>query len=218
MIELMEYKQRAQELEPQLAELKGALNIDKLAEEYEQLEEKTRDNAFWEDIENSQKVMQQMKQLKAKLERYRGLAARTADLLALIAMAIEEDEDGLGDEILAELTTLEREVEQLTLDTMLSGEYDRLPAIVSLHAGAGGTEAQDWALMLYRMYIRWGERRGFQVKVLNVLDGEEAGIKSADILIEGENAYGYLKGEHGVHRLVRISPFDSSTSRSAARI
>ena len=213
MIELMEYKQRAKELVPQLEELKGALCIDKLTEEYEQLEHKTKDNAFWEDIEGSQKVMQQMKQLKNKLDRYNGLKTRTDDLLALITMAIEEDEDGMESYILAELTDLEQSVEQLKLDTMLSGEYDRLPAILSIHAGAGGTEAQDWALMLYRMYIRWGERRGFQVKVLNVLDGEEAGIKSADILIEGENAYGYLKGEHGVHRLVRISPFDASGRR-----
>lgn len=213
MIELMEYKQRAQELIPKIEELKGALNIDKLSAEYAELEAQTSDNNFWNDVENSQKVVQQMNQRKAKIDRYTKMATRNEDILMLISMATEEDDDSMSDEILAELTSLEHDVEQMTLETMLSGEYDRLPAIITLHAGAGGTEAQDWALMLYRMYIRWGERRGFNVKVLNVLDGEEAGIKSADILIEGENAYGYLKGEHGVHRLVRVSPFDSSGRR-----
>ena len=216
MIELMEYKQRTLALGPQLKELRSAMSIDKLIEESKELEIQTNDNNFWNDIENSQKVMQKLKQMQAKVEKYQKLENRTNDLLDLIAMATEEEDDSMSPEILEELTDLEKTVDQLTLDTMLSGEYDRQDAIITIHSGAGGTEAQDWALMLYRMYIRWGERRGFNVKVLDFLDGEGAGIKSADILIEGENAYGYLKGEHGVHRLVRVSPFDASGRRQTS--
>ncbi len=213
MIELAEYKQRALALAPILTELRTALNVDALREEQAKLDAQTGDNAFWEDIAGSQKVLQRLKQVKGKIERYEKLVSRLEDVQTLIQMALEEEDDSFSDEILAELTALEKDTDSARLDTMLSGEYDRLNVILSIHAGAGGTEAQDWALMLYRMYLRWGERRGFSVRVLNVLDGEEAGIKSADILIEGENAFGYLKSEAGVHRLVRVSPFDSSGRR-----
>jgi peptide chain release factor 2 len=208
-----EYKQRANALYPVIKEISDAFDVERLKDELRALEEKTSDNAFWEDIENSQAVLRQMKQHREKIELVSGLVSRLDELLSLILIAIDEESDELGPEISAELSKLEKDIEKARLSAMLTGEYDASNAIISLHAGAGGTEAQDWALMLFRMYTRWAERRNYSYKVLNMLDGEEAGIKSADILIEGTNAYGYLKGEAGVHRLVRVSPFDASGRR-----
>ena len=133
--------------------------------------------------------------------------------MTLCEMALEEDDDSLLEELKSDYAAFEKSLEETRLSTLLSGEYDNLGAIMSFHAGAGGTEAQDWAEMLYRMYTRWAERHGFKYKVLDYLDGDEAGLKSATISIDGENAYGYLKSENGIHRLVRISPFDSSGRR-----
>jgi peptide chain release factor 2 len=213
LIEFDDYKQRANALYPVIREIYDALNIDKQKEELEALEAKTSADNFWENIEASQKVLKQIKKCKDKIKLVSDLTAKLDDLRSLIMIAIDENSDDLGPEIQEELSKLESDMEEARLAAMLNGEFDAQNAILSFHAGAGGTEAQDWALMLFRMYTRWAERHGYTYKVLNMLDGEEAGIKSADILIEGENAYGYLKGENGVHRLVRISPFDASGRR-----
>lgn len=164
-------------------------------------------------MENSQKVLKKTKQLKDKVERFEKLSQREEDLTVLTDMAIQDDDESVVEEIKKEYEALVADYEAMTLETLLSGPYDKNNAILSLHAGAGGTEAQDWTEMLMRMYTRWAERRGFGIKVLDILDGEEAGIKSVTMLIEGINAYGYAKSEKGVHRLVRISPFDASGRR-----
>ncbi len=164
-------------------------------------------------MENSQKVLQELKQLKAKVERYSTLSSQWEDMVTLVELAIEAEDESMLDEVAEGYNTLTADLETMKLETLLSGKYDKNNAIISLHPGAGGTEAQDWAQMLFRMYQMWAERRGFSVETLDYLAGDEAGIKSVTILIKGENAYGYAKSEKGVHRLVRISPFDSSGRR-----
>lgn len=181
--------------------------------EIAELEEQQTAEGFWDDMETSGKVLQKTKQLKNKVEKFETLCGEREDLLVLIEMMQEEPDESVEEEIQNAFRDLSDKLEQMKLDTLLSGPYDKNNAIIALHAGAGGTEAQDWAQMLMRMYLRWAERHGFNTKVLDFLDGEEAGVKSASILIEGENAYGYLKCEKGVHRLVRISPFDASGRR-----
>ena len=213
MIELEEYRLRLNGLSTPLAELREALNIDGALENIASLEAESAKDGFWDDLANSQKVLQQIKQFRDKVERFEALSLSLEDTTTLCQMAIEENEESLTEEVFENLTQIEKTLEEMRLSTLLSGEYDGNNAILSFHAGAGGTEAQDWAEMLYRMYTRWAERHGFNYKILDYLDGEEAGIKSASILIEGENAYGYLKSEMGIHRLVRISPFDSSGRR-----
>ena len=164
-------------------------------------------------MENSSKVLQKLKTLKGKLENYTNLETKFDDISAIIELAIDENDKSLLDEALDLEKSMNKSLDEMRLATLLSGEYDANNAIISLHSGAGGTEAQDWVQMLYRMYLRWAEKKGFKSETLDYLDGEEAGIKSATLLISGENAYGYLKAEKGVHRLVRISPFDSSGRR-----
>jgi len=171
------------------------------------------DPDFYNDMEKSQKTMQKIKQLKDKVERYNRLVADWEDAKTLVALAIEEDDDSLLDEIKAACDAVEETLESMTLETLLSGKYDKCNAIITFHAGAGGTEAQDWCQMLYRMYTMWAETRGYKVSVLDILDGDEAGLKGASILLEGLNAYGFAKCEKGIHRLVRISPFDSAGRR-----
>ena len=168
---------------------------------------------FWENVENANNVNRAVRPLENKLQTYQKLEGILEDGETLILLAEEAADGSLDEEIVQSVEQAEREVEQFHLATLLSGQYDANSAILSLHAGAGGTEAQDWTSMLYRMYTRWAERHGYAVKVLDYLDGEEAGIKSVTFLVDGLNAYGYLKGEKGVHRLVRISPFDSSARR-----
>jgi len=213
MLQFEEYKSKITALSPQLSDLADALGIAKLREEITELEAQTAADGFWDDLQNSQSVLQKTKQLSRKCETYDNLARRHDDLLTLCEMALEEEDDSLLPEITGEYDALLGDIEALGLSTLLSGEYDGQNAILSFHAGAGGTEAQDWAQMLYRMYTRWTERRGFTYQLLDYQDGEEAGIKSATIAVSGENAYGYLKSESGIHRLVRISPFDSSGRR-----
>ena len=157
-----------------------------------------------------------MKQLQLKCEKYEKLCSTWDDLMVICEMALEENDDSMLGELETDYAKLEGELEAMRLSTLLSGEYDANNVILSIHPGAGGTEAQDWAQMLYRMYTRWAERHGFTYTLMDWQDGEEAGIKSATIKIEGENAYGYLKSEHGVHRLVRISPFDASGRRQTS--
>ena len=196
-----------------LAELGSALRIDTLREQVAELEKKTSDPAFWNDQATSGKTLQQIKQLKDKITAYEVLCTKLEDAITLAELAIEENDESMVEEVLNEQKEILATEEKMRIEILLSGEYDRNNAIVSFHPGAGGTEAQDWAQMLYRMYTRWGERHGYNVKLLDWLDGEEAGLKSATIMIEGLNAYGYLKSENGVHRLVRVSPFDASGRR-----
>lgn len=196
-----------------IEDLGSALKIDRLRDEAEELEQKTLMPNFWDDTENSGKILRELKRIKSTLEEYTSLKRSLDDAIALADMGIEENDESVTDEVTAEVEKIRTCVERMRLETLLSGEYDACNAILSLHPGAGGTEAQDWASMLYRMYTRWAEKHGFGVKLLDWLDGDEAGLKSATILVEGTNAYGYLKSEHGVHRLVRISPFDASGRR-----
>ncbi len=179
----------------------------------EELEKESADPAFWDNMEESQKVLQKIKQLKNKVEQYNQLYTSWEDLMTLVELGNEEEDLSVLDEIKSGLKELQTNVETMTLQTLLSGEYDANNAILTLHAGAGGTEAQDWCEMLYRMYSRWAEKAGYTVTVLDFLEGDEAGIKSITFQVSGLNAYGYCRAEKGVHRLVRISPFDSSGRR-----
>lgn len=213
VIEYDEYKQKLQALEPTLGELEKALGIPKAREELAELQKETEQEGFWNDLERSQQVSRQVKRLENKIKKHDKLVSEWEDTLTLCEMAQEEDDPSQLEEVVSGYETLEKEISERRLAALLSGEYDANNAILTFHAGAGGTEAQDWAEMLYRMYCRWGERHNFKVKTLDYLDGEEAGLKSAVVLIEGLNAYGYLKSEAGVHRLVRVSPFDASGRR-----
>lgn len=168
---------------------------------------------FWDEPEKAQKVMQEVSRHQEKVKTFYNLQSKSDDLQALYELATEENDESLESEIEREVRDIQKTLDVLELEILLSGPYDRNNAIVTLHAGAGGTEAQDWVSMLYRMYIRYGERHGYKVETLDFLPGEEAGIKSVTLSFAGENAYGYLKAEKGVHRLVRISPFDSSGRR-----
>ena len=184
-----------------------------MRDEKAQLEEQMAAPEFWNDIESANKVNQRMKVVSNKIDKYAKLMTRASDIETLIEMADEEEDESMIEEIASEYREFEQAVEALKLETLLKGPYDSSNAVLSLHAGAGGTEAQDWVSMLYRMYTRYCDIQGFTVKVLDLLDGEEAGIKSVTFEVDGDNAYGYLKAEKGVHRLVRISPFDSSGRR-----
>ena len=213
MVEFEELRLRLLDSEKPIENLKEALAIDSLKAEVEVLEKESAAPDFWDDMENSQKVMQKIGSLKAKVTGYESLKSDYEDALVMIELADEEGDLSLLDDCTASVKDIETRVEDMTLSTLLSGEFDGKNALLTFHAGAGGTEAQDWAEMLFRMYNRWGERHGYKVSTLDYLDGDVAGIKIATILVEGENAYGYLKGEMGIHRLVRVSPFDSSGRR-----
>lgn len=213
MLQFEELKQALDSLQPDLVDLADALGLEAMKEEISQLDERSAMPNFWDDMEKSQKVLQRSSALKNRIGSYEKLCAAHEDALALVELANEEEDLSLLPEAQGELEKIQKELEAIRLTTLLKGEYDGKNAILAFHAGAGGTEAQDWAAMLYRMYCRWAERHGFQVKTLDYLDGEEAGLKSASVLIEGVNAYGFLKSEAGVHRLVRVSPFDSSGRR-----
>jgi peptide chain release factor 2 len=177
------------------------------------LEQKASEPKFWDDIENSQKVLQKLKSLKSKVEEYQNLVNGLDDVRTLNDLGLEEQDESVIIEVGEMIKNIRENLTKLRLQTLLTGQYDKNNAILTLHAGAGGTEAQDWVQMLLRMYTRWAESKGYTVKTLDFLDGEEAGIKSVTIHVIGENAYGYLKSEKGVHRLVRISPFDASGRR-----
>ena len=216
MIEYDEYKQKLLAQKPILEELKQALNIDGAREEYARLQDESAQDGFWNDMEHSQKVAQQIRRLENKIHAHDKLCSDWEDAMTLCEMAIEENDESLLDELSEAYEKLEKEIADRRLATLLSGEYDGNNAILALHSGAGGTEAQDWTEMLYRMYTRWTDRHGFTYKILDYEEGDEAGIKSATIAIEGENAYGYLKSENGVHRLVRVSPFDANARRQTS--
>ena len=213
MLQYEELRLSLLEEEKPLKELRNALGIDGLEEEVAKLEALTGEETFWNDVANANKVSQQLAGYKTKIKRYSDLVADYDDTLALIEMCNEEEDETMLDECTEAVDGIKKNLEKQTLETLLSGEYDSKNAILTFHAGAGGTEAQDWAMMLFRMYSRWGEAHGFKVSTVDYLDGDEAGIKSAVLLFEGENAFGYLKSEMGVHRLVRVSPFDSQGRR-----
>ena len=216
MLEFEEYKVKLNNMKPTLDGLGSALKLDDARSEIAELEAESAKDGFWNDLDRSQKVQKRMKQLQLKCEKYEKLQSTWEDLMTICEMALEENDDSMLGELETDYAKLESELEAMRLSTLLSGEYDANNVILSIHPGAGGTEAQDWAQMLYRMYTRWAERHGFTYTLMDWQDGEEAGIKSATIKIEGENAYGYLKSEHGVHRLVRISPFDASGRRQTS--
>ncbi len=213
IVALEEAKRRLLEYEDAVKDLRSAIRVDEKRDKIRELEARTAVDSFWNSAEESGKILQTLKQMKDKCDAYDKLASTLEDALTLADMAIEENDESSVEEVKQALAFVESETEHQRLETLLTGQYDRNNAILSFHPGAGGTEAQDWALMLYRMYTRWGEAHGFNVKTVDWLDGDEAGLKSATVMIEGENAYGYLKSENGVHRLVRVSPFDASGRR-----
>ena len=216
LIEYDAYKQKLRDMEPELEKLSAALDIDAARQESARLNAETEQEGFWNDLQRSQKVQTRLKQLQNKIARHEKLKTAWEDLTALCEMGQEADDPETLEELRTEYAALEGQVEEARMSTLLSGEYDSSNAILQFHPGAGGTEAQDWAQMLYRMYTRWTERHGFTYKILNYEDGDEAGIKSAAISVEGENAYGLLKSESGVHRLVRVSPFDANARRQTS--
>jgi len=216
VIKFDEIKFRLHELAPVLETVRGALKTDEARAEIAELEAESSKEGFWNDLERSQAVQQKLKKLNSRCETYEKLQGKFDDISTLLEMAVEENDAGLIPELTEELADFETKLESARLAALLNGEYDSCNAILSFHPGAGGTEAQDWASMLYRMYTRWGERHGYAVKLLDWLDGDGAGIKSATISITGDNAYGFLKSENGVHRLVRISPFDASGRRQTS--
>ena len=213
VIEYDSYKQKLLAMDETFENLFKALEIEQARQELNRLELEAHEDGFWNDLERSQKNQMRSKQLQNKIHRYEKLVSTRDDLLALIDMGTEMDDASLLPELEEGYKKLEADVEQARLTTLLSGEYDNCNAILTFHAGAGGTEAQDWAQMLQRMYLRWADSHGFSVEELDFLPGDEAGIKSVSLRISGENVYGFLKGERGIHRLIRISPFDSSGRR-----
>lgn len=213
MLEFEQLKLRLTANEQEIKDLKDAIQYNRLIREIEELEQKAAADGFWDDVENSRVVLQKTGKLKNIVESYDKAASSYDDLLVLIEMGDEEGDLSLVDEISTSIDELEKNLASQRLSTLLTGTYDANNAILTFHAGAGGTEAMDWVQMIVRMYTRWSERHGFTVNVLDFLDGDEAGLKSAVMSIEGENAYGYLKSESGVHRLVRVSPFDASGRR-----
>ncbi len=213
MIILDEYRLKIEDYKKQAKDLASAMKTDELEARLSQIESLVAAPDFWNDMERSQKLLVEQKTIKDKLNRYKYLLGLIDDAETLAEMAQDEGVEEYENELGETAREIEKEFEKQTLETLLNGEYDANNAILTLHAGAGGTEAQDWALMLYRMYCRFGEQHNYKVKTIDILDGEEAGIKSATVVIEGPNAYGYLKSEAGVHRLVRISPFDASGRR-----
>ena len=188
-------------------------DISGLEEEKKELEQKISKPDFWDNQEKSSIILTKMKRIQSKIENYRKLQAEIENLESLNELLIEEEDIELGKEVLKSTINLEEKIKKIELGTLLSGKYDKNNAIVTLHPGAGGTEAQDWVEMLYRMYTKWAINNAFELQELDYLEGDEAGIKSVTFLVKGENAYGYLKGEMGVHRLVRISPFDAGGRR-----
>jgi peptide chain release factor 2 len=213
MVQFEELKLKLEGYEPEIKDLADALGLEAIKSEIQQLENISAEPGFYDDMERSQKILKRTSDLNAKVDNFNSLVSNYEDAMALIELADEEEDLSLLEEAEGEVKKVEANLEKQRLQTLLTGEYDKNNAILTFHAGSGGTEAQDWAEMLYRMYTRWASDHGFNVKEIDYLDGDEAGLKSAVLLIEGENAYGYLKSEAGVHRLVRVSPFDSAGRR-----
>lgn len=216
MLQFDEYKVKLNNLAPTLEELGKALDLESAERELDMLQAESAADGFWNNLEKAQKVQQRIKNLQDKVDKQNKRRREWDDLMALCEMGNEFEDESLLPELEEGFAQLERDMEEARLQTLLTGEYDSSNVILTIHPGAGGTEAQDWAQMLYRMYTRWTERHGFTYQIMDYQDGDEAGIKSATIMIEGENAYGYLRGEHGVHRLVRVSPFDANARRQTS--
>ena len=213
MIEMEGFKQDLAEVRRMLAEAAESLQIDRLREQLIEYQEDMGSPGFWDDTERAQKVSAKASGVERRIQHFERLTARADDVEVLMELADEADDHDAVEEIRNDFASLKEELEALRLQTLLTGEYDGCNCILSLHAGAGGTEAQDWTQMLYRMYTRFCERMGFTVRELDLLDGDEAGVKSVTFEVTGDYAYGYLKSERGVHRLVRISPFDANARR-----
>lgn len=188
-------------------------DISRIIEQIEELEQEMQQENFWADAEKASRLLKKSKSLQDKLERFRQMKKEYEDLQVLIELGFEEQDESIIPEVSACFKELKQAVDNMRTDTLLTGVYDKNNAILSIHSGAGGVDAQDWAEMIFRMYVRWSEKKGYSVTILDMLKDDEAGIKSATILVEGENAYGYLKSEKGVHRLVRLSPFDAAGKR-----
>ena len=216
MITIDELKAKLGGMKTAVDDLRDALSIEASEKRLAELEHQMTMPGFYDDQARSQKVISEMGEVKNKLERFGKLSTQYEEAETLLLMIEEENDPSLAAEGEEAVNGVEKSIDELQLMTMLNGEYDHNNAILTFHAGTGGTEAQDWAEMLYRMYTRWAEAHGYSVEVLDVLDGDEAGIKSASMMVKGPNAYGMLKSEHGVHRLVRISPFDANARRQTS--
>lgn len=216
MIQYDEVRLEMENMKPDLEELRGALNLDGLKIKVDELEMKTTEPNFWDDPEKSQGVLQQLGQYKQTIQNFEKLCTDHDDVLTMIELAEEDSDESAVPEVNALAEKVRAAYNEQKLATLMTGEYDSCNAILSFHSGAGGTEAQDWVQMLMRMYTKWADSHEFKTEVLDILEGDTAGIKSASIHIEGFNAYGFLKSEHGVHRLVRISPFDASGRRQTS--
>lgn len=216
IVELDAIKTELLSYEAPLKEVRDSLDLTNKEERVKELEREMQEPNFWDKPEVANEKTRMLKSLKDDIEICNRLTASVSDILDLIEMANEENDESLVEDIKSEFATFKDDFEKIRISTLLSEEYDRNNAILRLNAGAGGTESCDWASMLYRMYTRWAERKGFSVEVLDLLDGDEAGIKSVSFQVNGENAYGYLKGEKGVHRLVRISPFNAQGKRQTS--
>ena len=211
MIQIEDLKLNIRDLQLKLDGIEKSLDLPKLTEELADLTAKQHSPEFWDDVKSAQQVSQRAKNILDKMDDYKKLSKRLSDVCDLVDMC--DGDQAMLEETATELIDIDKEINEMHVSALLSGKFDASNAILTIHAGAGGTEAQDWAEMLYRMYVRYAERSGYGVKVLDRLDGEEAGIKSVTFLVSGENAYGNLKAEMGVHRLVRISPFDANKRR-----
>ncbi|MCR4739747.1 MAG: peptide chain release factor 2 [Lachnospiraceae bacterium] len=216
MVELDNIKTELQTFKDPLSEVGRSLRLDDKEKRVAELEREMEEPGFWDDTEKSQRYMKELKGLKDAIEKVKGLETQYEDIETLIEMGYEDNDPSIIPEIQNEFDGFKKDLEDLRISTLLSGEYDKNNAILRLNAGAGGTESCDWAGMLYRMYTRWAEKKGYTVEILDYLDGDEAGIKSVTFQINGENAYGYLKSEKGVHRLVRISPFNAQGKRQTS--
>ena len=213
MIDLQENKRLINNLKEKIDRIHNSLNLETSKEKLKELENKTLEEGFWNNSNESNLVLKQIKDIKNKLKLYTDLNAQILDLIDLNELLNIEPDEEFEKQLITLTKTAEKSIEKFEIQTLLSGKYDKNNAIITLHPGAGGTESQDWVEMLYRMYSRWANKNGYTIRELEYLEGDEAGIKSVTALIEGENAYGYLKCEHGVHRLVRISPFDAGGRR-----
>ena len=210
---LEDIKPRLGELKEKLDQMEVSLEVPAKEEKIAELEYKMGEPTFWDDAEEAQKINQELNDVKISVDKFKSLKAKFEDAQTLWEMAMEDGDESLEEEIKDALDKVADGLENLQLEVLLSGPYDANNAILTLHAGAGGTEAQDWTQMLLRMYGRWAERHGFTVETADLLPGDEAGVKSATLFIKGHNAYGFLKSEKGIHRLVRISPFDANARR-----
>ncbi len=213
MLEIEQLQLEVEKAREPLENLAKSLKLTESERKISELELRSSEPGFWDDIDRAQEIQKEITQLKKKLGRFAKTKESLENVAVLCELAESENDDSLWPEIESEYTHYQKEFNQLKMETLFTDEYDSSNAILSLHPGAGGTEAQDWTQMLYRMYVRWAEQHDFEIKLLDYLDGDEAGIKSVTFQVNGDNAYGYLKSEAGVHRLVRISPFDSSGRR-----